>query len=155
MPEIRTDDTPRRLRAVWLGPRGKTLSWEWTYVQWALCLGLVALCITVLMLVLYPVDHVIAVVFGTGAGAVIGVRLASVIVARTNYDQPLRWWWQTVAGEWRRSARPQGESTVRLSAPRGERELSRWAQEAIWGPARRGPRPLTFEAQGRARRHRS
>lgn len=31
MPEIRTDDAPRRLRQVWLGPRGFRLWFEWTY----------------------------------------------------------------------------------------------------------------------------
>ena len=35
MPHLRTDDGPRKLRAVWLGPKGATLPFEWTYVQWA------------------------------------------------------------------------------------------------------------------------
>ena len=33
MPLLRTDDGPRRLRAIWLGPNGATLPFEWTYVQ--------------------------------------------------------------------------------------------------------------------------
>lgn len=152
MPEIRTDDTPRRLRAVWLGPRGKTLSWEWTYVQWALCLLLVTLCSFVLLLALWPVDHVIAVVFGTGAGVVLGVRLASAAVARTNYDQPLRWWRRTVVGEWRRSSRPMASSSVRLAAPGTSQELGRWAQEEIWGASRKGPVPLSMQDRSRADR---
>ena len=152
MPEIRTDDTPRRLRAVWLGPRGKTLSWEWTYVQWALCLGLVTLCSGVLVAVLYPADHVIAVVFGTGAGAVIGVRLAGAAVARTNYDQPLRWWRTTVIGEWRRSNRPAASTSVRPAAPPTPKEIGRWAQDEIWGASRTGPLPLTIEDRSRAGR---
>jgi hypothetical protein len=152
MPEIRTDDTPRRLRAVWLGPRGKTLAWEWTYVQWALCLGLVTLCSTVLMASLWPVDHVIAVVFGAGAGAVLGVRLAGAAVARTNYDQPLRWWRGTVIGEWRRSRRPPATTSVRLAAPRTPQELGRWAQDEIWGSSRKGPLPLTIEDRSLAHR---
>jgi hypothetical protein len=141
MPEIRTDDTPRRLRAVWLGPRGKTLSWEWTYVQWALCLLLVSLCSAILLAVLWPLDHVIAVVFGIGAGAVLGVRLASAAVARTNYDQPLRWW-----------SRPTAPSSVRLVAPVGEKELGRWAQDAIWGASRKGPVPTGGDGSRNQRR---
>ena len=149
MPEIRTDDTPRRLRAVWLGPRGKTLSWEWTYVQWALCLLLVTLCTAVLLIALWPVDHVIAVVFGTGAGAVLGVRLAGAAVARTNYDQPLRWWRRTVISEWRRSSRPMPATSMRLAAPGEPQELGRWAQDEIWGASRRGPVPLSMEDRSR------
>jgi hypothetical protein len=150
VPEIRTDDTPRRLRAVWLGPRGKTLSWEWTYVQWALCLLLVTLCSAVLVSALWPVDHVIAVVFGVGAGVVLGDRLAGAAVARTNYDQPLRWWRLTVFGEWRRSRRPTPADSVRLSTPRVPQELGRWAQDEIWGAARKGPLPLRLEDRSRA-----
>jgi hypothetical protein len=152
MPEIRTDDVPRRLRAVWLGPRGKTLSWEWTYVQWALCLLLVTLCGAILLAALWPVDHVIAVVFGTGAGAVLGVRLAGAAVERTNYDQPLRWWRRTVIGEWRRSSRPAASTTVRLAARHDAQELGRWAQDELWGATRKGPVPLTIEDQSRADR---
>jgi hypothetical protein len=152
MPEIRTDDTPRRLRAVWLGPRGKTLSWEWTYVQWALCLLLITLCSSILFAVLWPIDHVIAVVFGTGAGAVLGVRLAGAAVARTNYDQPLRWWRRAVIGEWRRSSRPMAATTVRLAAPRAAQELGRWAQMEIWGASRKGPAPLGMEDRRRMSR---
>jgi hypothetical protein len=152
MPEIRTDDVPRRLRAVWLGPRGKTLSWEWTYVQWALCLLLVAVCSAILLAALWPVDHVIAVVFGTGAGTVLGVRLAGAAVERTNYDQPLRWWRRTVIGEWRRSSRPAASTTVRVAARQEARELGRWAQEELWGATRKGPLPLTIEDRGRSER---
>jgi hypothetical protein len=152
MPEIRTDDVPRRLRAVWLGPRGKTLSWEWTYVQWALCLVLVSLCSAILLTVLWPVDHVIAVVFGTGAGAVLGIRSAGAAIARTNYDQPLRWWRRTVVGEWRRSSRPGASTTVRLAVQSDPADLGRWATEELWGASRKGPAPLTFEDRSRADR---
>jgi len=38
MPLLRTDDGPRRLRAIWLGPNGATLPFEWTYVQWGVVL---------------------------------------------------------------------------------------------------------------------
>ena len=38
MPRLRTDDGPRKLRAVWLGPAGSTLPFQWTYVQWLVTL---------------------------------------------------------------------------------------------------------------------
>lgn len=141
MPEIRTDDAPRRLRAVWLGPRGKTLAFEWTYVQWLLCLGLVIVCVTVLMLGLWPVDHVIAVVFGAGGGLLLGVRLSRWAIAHTDYDRPLRWWRATITGEWRRSRRLRPAAAHQLTAP-GTRPLAAWAQTAIWGHRGHGPQPL-------------
>jgi hypothetical protein len=130
MPDIRTDDTPRRLRAVWLGPRGKTLAWEWTYVQWSLCLALMVACSAVLLLLLWPVDHTIAVCFGIGGGSLIGQKLAAHAVAHTNYDQPLRWWRQTLRGEFRRSTRMPQDRVERLTAP-PVAELARWAEREM------------------------
>ena len=53
MPNLRTDDGPRKLRAVWLGPKGATLPFEWTYVQWsAVLIGLVSTAATLLFMAL-------------------------------------------------------------------------------------------------------
>ena len=43
MPNLRTDDGPRKLRAIWLGPKGATLPFEWTYVQWSVVIAALVL----------------------------------------------------------------------------------------------------------------
>ncbi len=48
MPRLHTDDGPRRLRAVWLGPSGATLPFEWTYVQWVATLVVIPIAVVVL-----------------------------------------------------------------------------------------------------------
>ncbi|MBM7799362.1 hypothetical protein JOE57_002283 [Microlunatus panaciterrae] len=52
MPDLRTDDGPRKLRAVWLGPKGATLPFEWTYVQWAVTLLMIPVGIGVVAVLL-------------------------------------------------------------------------------------------------------
>lgn len=90
MPEIRTDDGPRRLRAVWLGPKGYTLPFEWSYVQWvvvaltasvgAALAGLFGLwfCLQILQLTNWSWTVTMATIFalawGVPAGVILGVR---------------------------------------------------------------------------------
>ena len=63
MPYLRTDDGPRKLRAVWLGPKGATLPFEWTYVQWAAVL----IGIVVAPLFLGPVVYLVTGLMAPGA----------------------------------------------------------------------------------------
>jgi len=105
VPAIRTDDATRRLRAVWLGPKGKTLAFEWTYVQWSLCILLVGLGALIGFALLAPFDRTFALLAGPMWGGVLGFFATRWVVSQTNYDQPLRWWRRTLRGEWSRSAR--------------------------------------------------
>jgi hypothetical protein len=104
MPRLRTDDGPRKLRAVWLGPAGSTLPFQWTYVQW------------LVTLVAIPVGSTIggAVVWLTGAGVVwtlgigvlwggaAGVWAAVKLMGYVTYDEPLRYQRRLVRGEFSR-----------------------------------------------------
>lgn len=98
MPNLRTDDGPRKLRAVWLGPKGATLPFEWTYVQWsAVLIGLV-----VVPLILGPLTWLITadmawgVVIGVVWGGPLGAYLAVRVMRRVTFDEPLRYKLQLV-----------------------------------------------------------
>jgi hypothetical protein len=104
MPRLRTDDGPRKLRAVWLGPAGSTLPFQWTYVQW------------LVTLVAIPVGSLVggALVWLTGAGLVwtlgigvlwggaAGVWAAVKLMGHVSYDEPLRYQRRLVRGEFSR-----------------------------------------------------
>lgn len=94
MPHLRTDDGPRKLRAVWLGPKGATLPFEWTYVQWAAVL----IGIVVAPMLLGPVVYLVTgldagwgVVLGLVWGCPLGAYLAVRLMRRVTFDEPLRY----------------------------------------------------------------
>lgn len=92
MPRIRSDDGPRKLRAVWLGPRGTSLPFEWTYVQWLVCLALANVFGLVLFLVIgalaAPVYGIAAgIMYGVPAGFYAGVK----VMKNVSYDEPIRY----------------------------------------------------------------
>lgn len=106
MPELSTDDGPRKLRAVWLGPKGATLPFEWTYVQWAVVLaampaGVLAGAGLLALLGLVTVGHPFwftwwfGVIYGSPAGIYAGVR----IMRGVTFDEPLRYKYQTAREE--------------------------------------------------------
>jgi hypothetical protein len=96
MPRLRTDDGPRKLRAVWLGPAGSTLPFQWTYVQW------------LVTLVAIPVGSMIggALVWTLGIGVLwggaAGVWAAVKLMGYVSYDEPLRYQRRLVRGEFSR-----------------------------------------------------
>ena len=103
MAELRTDDSVRRLRAVWLGPEGIRLPVDWTYVEWAGFLALLALLVPIVGLVAFGVtgDAQLAVL---GAGPFGG--LAAFYAMRTSMrlvdaDRPVRYWRRTLTAELR------------------------------------------------------
>ena len=113
MPVLRTDDGPRRLRAVWLGPTGATLPFEWTYVQWVATLAAIPLTVGVLwglgMLVhqLLPLVDVflvgaVAFIWGPALGVYATVR----VMRHVSFDQPLAARTQLVRAELRLRRRP-------------------------------------------------
>lgn len=117
MPELRTDDGPRKLRAVWLGPRGATLPFEWTYVQWAVTLlmipigvGLVSGVIGVAGLV--TIGHApwftfwFGLIYGGPAAVYVTVRL----MRGVDFNEPLRHKVATLRDEWGRASRTPAET---------------------------------------------
>ncbi|HEU5486272.1 MAG TPA: hypothetical protein VFU98_15285 [Microlunatus sp.] len=104
MPRLRTDDGPRKLRAVWLGPAGHTLPFQWTYVQWAVTLIAVPIAGTIGTTIVYLLlgDPVWAFGLGGlwfGAG---GVYLAIHLMRYVTFDEPLSYQRRMVKGEFSR-----------------------------------------------------
>ena len=104
MPRLRTDDGPRKLRAVWLGPAGNTLAFQWTYVQWLVTL--VAIPVGALMgaLVLRLVGAGWVWTAGIGVlwGGAGGLWLAVKVMRNVTFDEPLRYQRRLVKGEFNR-----------------------------------------------------
>lgn len=118
MPELRTDDGPRKLRAVWLGPKGATLPFEWTYVQWSVVLVMmpVGVLVTAAVIVLIgavTIGHApwftwwIGIIYGAPAGVYLGVR----IMRGVTFDEPLRYKVQTAREELGRFQTPAEAAT--------------------------------------------
>ena len=90
MPLLRTDDGPRRLRAIWLGPNGATLPFEWTYVQWGVVLLTACLVGNVFGLLAWwwtgDIVYTIAaiVLWGWPAGVYLGTR----VMRGVSFDEP-------------------------------------------------------------------
>lgn len=93
MPYVRTDDGPRKLRAVWLGPKGGTLPFAWTYVQWLVTLASAAVSSAVMtgLWWLLTADPLLAVVLGGAWGTAGGVYLAVRIMREVTFDEPVRY----------------------------------------------------------------
>jgi hypothetical protein len=122
MPRLRTDDGPRKLRAVWLGPAGSTLPFQWTYVQWLVTLVAIpigaALC--GLPIWLLGAGLVWTLSIGVVWGGAAGVWLALRLMRHVTYDEPLRYQWRLVRGEFSRAfstAEEQQPIQVSFSVP--------------------------------------
>jgi hypothetical protein len=101
MPRLRTDDGPRKLRAVWLGPAGHTLAFQWTYVQWLVTLLTVPVTATLgaLLLRLLGADWVWTAGIGVLWGGAAGLWLAVRLMRNVTFDEPLRYQRRLVRGE--------------------------------------------------------
>lgn len=124
MPELRTDDGPRKLRAIWLGPKGATLPFEWTYVQWSVTLlmiplgvGLVALLIALAGLATVGHPPWFTVWFGVIYGAPLAVWLAVHLMRGVTFDEPLRYKVATFREEVGRRTREPAEGVTEWVMP--------------------------------------
>ena len=142
MPELRTDDGPRKLRAVWLGPKGATLPFEWTYVQWAVTLlmipvgvGVVAGLIAVVGLVTVGHPPWFTFWFGLIYGAPMAVYGAVRLMRGVGFDEPLRFKITTAQDELGYRSREPVESatTWRMVSPTVS-ELPELAETLLRGP---------------------
>jgi hypothetical protein len=124
VPELRTDDGPRKLRAVWLGPKGATLPFEWTYVQWAVTLlmiplgiGLVSLLIALAGLVMVGHAPWFTFWFGLIYGAPAAIYLAVRLMRNVTFDEPLRYKTATFREEFGRQSRERAEGITEWTMP--------------------------------------
>ena len=105
MPRLRTDDGPRKLRAVWLGPAGSALPFQWTYVQWVVTLVAIPIGAAVggVLVWLLGVGVVWTLSIGVLWGAAAGVWVAVKVMRYVTYDEPLRYLRRLVRGEFSRA----------------------------------------------------
>jgi hypothetical protein len=104
MPRLRTDDGPRKLRAVWLGPAGSTLPFQWTYVQWLVTLVAIPIGAALGGLLVWLLGVGLVWTFSIGVlwGAAAGVWVAVKVMRYVTYDEPLRYQRRLVRGEFSR-----------------------------------------------------
>ena len=144
MPRLRTDDGPRKLRAVWLGPAGNTLPFQWTYVQWAVTLLAVPIAGTIGTTIVWLLlgDPVWA--FGLGGlwfGAA-GVYLAIRIMKNVTFDEPLSYHRKLVGREFSRQfSQPVGPRAGRRRVPDPTDQLPVPGGAQIHGLGRPRPTP--------------
>jgi hypothetical protein len=105
MPRLRTDDGPRKLRAVWLGPAGSALPFQWTYVQWLVTLVAIPIGATVGGLLVWLLGAGLVWTFAIGVlwGGAAAVWLAVRVMRHVTYDEPLRYQRRLVRGEFSRA----------------------------------------------------
>lgn len=121
MPELRTDDGPRKLRAVWLGPTGATLPFEWTYVQWLITLlAMAGTGLVVGGLMLWLTGDVLL-----GAGGMVlwgwplGVWLTMRAMRNVSFDEPVGYKARVVRSQLsgRDSEAVSGDESYRIELP--------------------------------------
>lgn len=120
MPRLRTDDGPRKLRAVWLGPAGHTLPFQWTYVQWAVTLIAVPVAGTLgtALVWLLTNDPVWALGIGGLWFAAAGMWLAVRLMRNVTFDEPLRYHRRLVRNEFARQfSQPVGARQIAVQFP--------------------------------------
>lgn len=105
MPRLRTDDGPRKLRAVWLGPAGSTLPFQWTYVQWLVTLVAIPVGATIGGVLVWLTGAGLVWTLGIGVlwGGAAGVWAAVALMGYVSYDEPIRYQRRLVRGEFSRA----------------------------------------------------
>ncbi|MGL5809953.1 MAG: hypothetical protein ACRCYQ_08415 [Nocardioides sp.] len=121
MPEIRTDDGPRRLRGVWLGPKGLRWPVDWTYVQWAVFVLVTLVAPLTIYSLLFWLSPAIAGFTGVLAGPLIAYEVTTRLPQWLDYDRPLRHWVHVWRSEFQSSVRVArlGETKSRPVLPSG------------------------------------
>lgn len=144
MPELRTDDGPRKLRAVWLGPKGASLPFEWTYVQWSVTLLMIPLgisftCLLIAVVGWSTIGHApwFTFWFGLIYGGPAAIYLAVRLMRGVTFDEPLRYKTSTFREEVGRGQRMTAEGPTEWSMPWPKlAELSPAARRLLEGPGK-------------------
>lgn len=105
MPRLRTDDGPRKLRAVWLGPAGSTLPFQWTYVQWLVTLVAIPVGAAIGGVLVWLTGAGLVWTLGIGVlwGGAAGVWAAVSLMGYVSYDEPIRYQRRLIRGEFSRA----------------------------------------------------
>lgn len=90
MPDIHSDDGTRQIRLVFLGPKGLTLPFEWTYMQWGVCVGLGSALAWLLNKITEPLGFWYGILYGF-YGLIIGVIAGVLLMKRVSFDEPLHY----------------------------------------------------------------
>lgn len=115
---LRTDDSVRRVRAMWLGSGALRWPWDWTFVEWGLAAGCCAVVIPVVglaaTLLLGPLAGL---VMGLIGGGMIAREAFLTLRTAVDYDRPVRWWRVMIRHELQ-AGRPaqRGRQTMRITA---------------------------------------
>jgi hypothetical protein len=118
MPRLVTDDAPRRLRGVWLGPKGVRWPVDWTFAQWGVFALLSVVCPVTIFAAFAFLNWYLAICNGLLWGPVAAYFLTRWVMRFVDYDRPIRFWLRQLRGEWRRSRRTPGEARVRVDLDR-------------------------------------
>jgi hypothetical protein len=103
MPRLITDDAPRRLRGVWLGPKGVRWPVDWTFAQWGVFAALTIACPLAIFSAFVFLNWYLAISNGLLWGPVAAYFLTKRVMRFVDYDRPLRFWFRQIRGEWKRS----------------------------------------------------
>jgi hypothetical protein len=114
MPRLITDDAPRRLRGVWLGPKGVRWPVDWTFAQWGVFATLMIACPLAIFFVFVFLNWYLAVSNGLLWGPVAAYFLTTWVMGFVDYDRPLRFWFRQIRGEWRRSQRTPADARLKV-----------------------------------------
>jgi len=134
MPVLRSDDSARKLRAVWLGPTGASLPFEWTYTRWAATLAAIPTTYLLLhaLVLLVGVDDATATMVGLVFGPYLGIAVVGKVTAGVSFDQPLRYRLQVARAELsRRTPAPVAQSWE-VTAPACQWVSVRLSRELGW-----------------------
>lgn len=140
MPLLTTDDGPRKLRNVWLGPKGATLPWQWTYGQWAATiLGVPAVCF-VLATTIWLITRWDAYMTYLMVYLCVGYLLVRAVMRLWKYvefDTPVSYLLSVAKREWREGEVADQEGSQQFAMPR-LRHLSHPTMRAMRWPEERG-----------------
>jgi hypothetical protein len=99
---LRTDDSVRRVRAMWLGSGALRWPWDWTFVEWGLAAGC---CVVVMpavgLLATLLLGPLAGIVMGTIGGGMIAREAFHTLRMAVDFDRPVRWWRAMVRHELR------------------------------------------------------
>lgn len=115
---LRTDDSVRRVRAMWLGSGAMRWPVDWTYVEWGIALScalvIIPLVGLVATVVLGPLGGI---VWGVGLGGWLSYRVFDRTRGAVDADRPVRWWRVMIRHELRAGRRiDHAARSMRLTA---------------------------------------
>ena len=112
------------MRAVWLGPKGATLPFEWSYVQWAVTLAMIPAGVLIVAGIIALAGLVIighppwfALPFGLIYGAPAAIYGAIRVMRGVDYNEPLRHKIATACDEFGRQSRQSAETVTHWQMP--------------------------------------